>query len=287
MRRSARAWLPASTKRPWRCCAEQFNAQQRAIQIESLRRENGLQDQELRRRRAWQIIASSGAALALLLCGFVFRLYRRSRRTQLRLEELNAELAFHSTHDALTGLLNRRSFREHMLGRQAQTKAQDKAQGEACYILLDLDHFKAINDRHGHGAGDEVLVEAARRLRAAVGERGLAMRWGGEEFLVYVEKLERSEHAALVRGLLDALAAHPVRLEDGQALTVTVTAGALSMPGHAADREDDGVGRGWQHAVALADRALYRGKQGGRNRAWLIDGADPRLEQLILPSGQA
>jgi diguanylate cyclase (GGDEF)-like protein len=263
---------------------EQFNAQQRATQIEALRRENLVKDREIQQRRVWQMIASGGAGLALLLCGFVYRLYRRSQRTQRQLELLNTELEYHSTHDVLTGLLNRRSFRDRMQLRVERTVGTHEALPAECYILLDIDHFKAINDRHGHGAGDEVLVEVARRLRAAVGDRGLVMRWGGEEFLVYVEGQPAAGHARLVRALLDALAGTPVVLESGEALAITQTAGALSLPARAAGA---GASPGWQQALALADHALYKGKHEGRNRAYLIDGAvngaGVLRPELILP----
>lgn len=266
---------------------EQFNAQQRAIQIEGLRHENLVKDLEIQRRRVWQLIASSGTVLALLLCGFVYRLYRRSQRTQRQLELLNTELAFHSTHDALTGLLNRRSFREHMLVRDERAERDPARFPAECFVLIDIDHFKAINDRHGHGAGDEVLVEVARRLREAVGERGLLMRWGGEEFLVYVESLDAAGHADLVRALLDTLAEAPVAIEGGHALAITLTAGALSLPERAGDGDGFKSAPGWQQALALADHALYRGKQEGRNRAYLIDGAATGARalqpELILP----
>ena len=233
---------------------EQFEAQRRAIQIESLRRENAMKDAQIRKRRVWQLIATVGAGLALVLCGFVWRLYRRSVRTSARLRELNEELAFHSTHDALTGLLNRRSFRDAMASR---TPGPGR-----CFILLDIDHFKTINDRLGHAAGDEVLVEVARRLRAAVDARSTVLRWGGEEFLVHADGGDATGHADLVRALLAAVADTPVTTADGQRLAVAMTAGALSLPpgGDAID---------WQHALALADAALYRGKQDGRRCAWL------------------
>jgi diguanylate cyclase (GGDEF)-like protein len=234
---------------------EQFEAQRRAIQIESLRRENAVKDAQIRKRRVWQLIATAGAGVALVLCGFVWRLYRRSVRTSARLRELNGELAFHSTHDALTGLLNRRSFRDAMAAR---------APGPArCFVLLDIDHFKMINDRLGHAAGDEVLVEVARRLRAAVDGRSTVLRWGGEEFLVHVDGGGAGGHADLVRALLAAVAETPVTTADGRALDVTITAGALSLPAGGDDAID------WQHALALADAALYRGKQDGRRCAYL------------------
>ncbi|MCS0633243.1 GGDEF domain-containing protein [Telluria mixta] len=234
---------------------EQFEAQRRAIQIESLRRENAMKDAQIRKRRVWQLIATAGAGLALVLCGFVWRLYRRSVRTSARLRELNEELAFHSTHDALTGLLNRRSFRDAMV---ARTPGPGR-----CFILLDIDHFKTINDRLGHAAGDEVLVEVARRLRAAVDGRSTVLRWGGEEFLVHADGGGAAGHADLVRTLLAAVADTPVTTADGQRLAVTITAGALSLPAGGDDAID------WQHALALADAALYRGKQDGRRCAWL------------------
>jgi diguanylate cyclase (GGDEF)-like protein len=242
-----------------RVLQEQFDAQRRAIQIESLRRENSLKDAQIRKRRVWQLIASTGAGVALLLCGFVWVLYRRSVRTSRRLREVNEELAFHSTHDALTGLLNRRSFRDAMASR---TPGASRA-----FILLDIDHFKSINDRLGHAAGDEVLVDVARRLRGCVETRGLLLRWGGEEFLVHVDGGDSAAHADLVRALLDAVAREPVTTGDGRQIEVTITAGALSLPA-GSDAAID-----WQHALALADQALYRGKQDGRRCAWL-DAAD-------------
>jgi len=240
-----------------RVLQEQFNVQRRAIEIEGLRRENALKDTQIRKRRVWQVIASTGAALALLLCGFVWRLYRRSMDTSRQLRALNEELAFHSTHDALTGLLNRRSFRDMMAARAPGTGR--------CFILLDIDHFKSINDRLGHAAGDEVLVEVARRLRACVDTRGLVLRWGGEEFLVYADGGDGAEHAALVRALLGAVAGAPVATGDGQALDVTITAGAVTVPAACEETLD------WQHALALADQALYRGKQDGRRCAFLAE----------------
>ncbi|QJE02104.1 diguanylate cyclase [Massilia forsythiae] len=250
---------------------EQFDVQQRAVQFENLRRENALKDHELRVRRRWQLVASGGAVLALLLCGFVWRLYRRAACAGRRLEQMNGELAFHSTHDALTGLRNRRSFHDAMDARGAA------AGGGACFILLDIDHFKAINDCHGHAAGDAVLVEVARRLRAAVGARGATMRWGGEEFLVHCDGVgaesgvEAGVKAALLRDLLDAVAATPVDAGAGAAIAVSISAGAVvTEPAQVQ----------WQQALARADRALYDAKRGGRNRAWLVAGAAARL---VLP----
>jgi diguanylate cyclase (GGDEF)-like protein len=256
---------------------EQFNAQRRAAQIETLRRENGLKDEELRKRRLWQVVASIGAAVALALCAVAWLLYRRSEQAARRLRTLNEELEFHSTHDALTGLLNRRSFRDTMAARAAGVTGADQ-----CFVLLDIDHFKSINDRYGHAAGDAVLVEVAQRLKAAAGTRATVLRWGGEEFLIHADGLVRAQHAALVRELLEAVASAPVVAGDGAAPYVTISAGALSMPAEGAAPLD------WQQALALADHALYRAKDAGRNCGYLVDGrlaragvAGLRLEPVL------
>jgi diguanylate cyclase (GGDEF)-like protein len=166
--------------------------------------------------------------------------------------------------------LNRRSLRDAMLARTGTA-----ARASQCFILLDIDHFKAINDRLGHGAGDAVLVEVARRLGAAVGTRGKTLRWGGEEFLVYAEGGSVQHDARLVRDLLDAIVATPFRAADGALLPVTITAGALTLAPDAASLD-------WEQALALADQALYLGKQNGRNRAYLAEAGRAGPTQLRL-----
>ncbi len=261
---------------------EQFNAKQRAAQIASLRQENAVKDAEIHNRTLRQAVTSLGAALALVLAGFVTMLYRRSQRTGRRLAELNAELAHSSAHDPLTGLFNRRSFVDRMRERDLQAgerRAGDLAAqaGEAaagdCFILLDIDHFKRINDRHGHAAGDLVLVEVGRRLNEAVRDSDMVLRWGGEEFLVYSQGVTASQYPLLVQRILNAIAAAPVLLEDGSALQVSATAGAVSLP----IAPDPAFG--WEQAIALADRALYKGKEAGRNRGFIVEPALPGQAQ--------
>jgi diguanylate cyclase (GGDEF)-like protein len=178
------------------------------------------------------------------------------------LVEAHAEADRRSRTDMLTGAFNRR----HFTGLLESLLTQDQAPaGQLAVLLVDIDHFKSINDRLGHAAGDEVLVEVAQRLRACVDARGRVLRWGGEEFLVHVDGGDTAGHADLVRGLLCAIAAAPVRMADGQDVAVTITAGALVVP-PGADTVVD-----WQHALALADEALYRGKQEGRRCAYLVE----------------
>ncbi len=249
---------------------EQFNAKERAAQIDRLRQENAVMDAEIRNRNLRVALASLGALLALVLCGFVFMLYRKSQASGRRLAELNAELAHRSAHDPLTGLFNRRSFVDRMRGQGPAgvgAGAAEPAHSD-CFTLLDIDHFKRINDQHGHAAGDAVLVEVGRRLNEVVRESDMVLRWGGEEFLVYSQGVSESQRPLLVRRILNAIAAAPVLLEDGTVLQVRATAGAVALP------LGSGEAFGWEQAIALADRALYKGKETGRNRGFIVEGIE-------------
>lgn len=245
---------------------EQFNAKERAAQIERLRQENAVKDAEIHNRNLRLALASLGALLALVLSGFVFMLYRRSQASGRRLAELNAELAYRSAHDPLTGLYNRRSLADRMRERRPAAGAGD------CFTLLDIDHFKRINDQHGHSAGDAVLVEVGRRLNGVVRETDMVLRWGGEEFLVYSQGVSDTQRPLLVQRILNAIAAAPVVLEDGTALQVSATAGAVSLQADATPGASPGFG--WEQAIALADRALYKGKESGRNRGFIVEGLE-------------
>ncbi|MCA1246653.1 tetratricopeptide repeat-containing diguanylate cyclase [Massilia sp. MS-15] len=260
---------------------EQFNAKQRGAQIERLRQENAVKDAELRNRNLRTALASLGALLALVLCGFVYMLYRKSQATGRRLAELNAELAHRSAHDPLTGLFNRRSFVERMREQPAAGAAGVAGVAADCFTLLDIDHFKRINDRYGHAAGDTVLVEVGRRLNDVVRGSDMVLRWGGEEFLVYSQGVNQAQRPLLVQRILNAIAAAPVVLEDGTALAVSATAGAVSLPFGA------GPAFGWEQAIALADRALYKGKEAGRNRGFIVEGLEgPQADASCGAAGE-
>jgi diguanylate cyclase (GGDEF)-like protein len=264
---------------------EQFKSRERVAQIDSLRLENAAKDAELRHRTLVQTAASLGTALALLLCSGVLWLYRKSERTGQRLEQLNAELAHHSARDPLTGLHNRRSFQDRMRSRTGEAAPQPDAAD--CFTLLDIDHFKRINDDYGHAAGDAVLVEVGKRLRATLRESDMVLRWGGEEFLVYSQGVTPAQRPLLVQRILDALASAPVLLADGTLLAISATAGAVTLP-FAADEDDaPALSMDWQQAIALADRAMYKGKEAGRNRAYIVAGLrrpEGALElDLVLP----
>jgi diguanylate cyclase (GGDEF)-like protein len=162
--------------------------------------------------------------------------------------QLDEQLIHHATRDPLTGLFNRRVMWEAGMARGSKPTA---------LILLDIDYFKMINDRWGHGAGDEMLALVARRIEAEVRTGDIVSRVGGEEFMVLPAATHAEHVAAMAERIRAAVAAASLTLEDGKVLQCTVSIGHACDPG-------DGVG--WNRLVAEADAALYAAKHGGRNR---------------------
>ncbi|WP_322402363.1 diguanylate cyclase [Massilia luteola] len=245
---------------------EEFDAHRRSQQIVLLQRENKLKDAELGNRRTVQFATTFAAVLTVLAGVVVYVMYRRAARSNAQLKELNGQLEFRSTHDALTGLHNRRSLTGRMAGRGAtgrDDRRHNPRDGVDCFVLMDIDHFKSINDRWGHGAGDAVLVEVARRLAAAVRDTDMVVRWGGEEFMIYAPATDTGSVAGMAVRILETVGTAPVDAGSCR-IPVTLTAGVVALPPVTGDAFD------WQCAVRLADWALYQGKAQGRNQARIV-----------------
>lgn len=168
-----------------------------------------------------------------------------------------AELRRLASSDPLTGVPNRRHFEE----RSAQIIAAREATGRSVAVLmLDVDHFKKINDTHGHPIGDEVLKVVARRCREALRERDLFARFGGEEFIALLAAPTADEVPATAERLRNAISGAPVHV-GGLRIDVTASVGGAmgeALPGSDARLLED--------LVARADEALYEAKANGRNR---------------------
>ncbi|MBC3870010.1 tetratricopeptide repeat-containing diguanylate cyclase [Undibacterium oligocarboniphilum] len=245
---------------------EQFHAEQRQKQIELLAKENDLKDADIRNHRLQQLVTILGAIVTVLVGLFLLLLSRRVKRINQQLREANTQLEFHAVRDPLTGLYNRRSFLDMMKMRLAQAEAERRDVQENspdCLILLDIDHFKQINDGLGHAAGDAVLMEVAHRLRKAVRDTDMVLRWGGEEFLVFSPKSHPAQTAGLVERLLHTVGGEPI-LAGEKEIQVTMTAGFISLP--FSDVPESVFG--WEKVLQIADMALYLGKANGRNRAY-------------------
>jgi len=161
--------------------------------------------------------------------------------------------------DSLTGLYNRRHL-QHRL-EQEVTRAQRYEQSLSC-LFVDADHFKRINDRHGHAAGDQVLTALAQRLRARLRTSDLATRYGGEEFAVLLPQTDPANALTLAREICEGIACEPVMLDSGESVEVTVSIGVAALP--ASDRRP--AAEAGESLLQAADRAVYRAKEAGRNR---------------------
>jgi two-component system cell cycle response regulator len=165
------------------------------------------------------------------------------------------ELRFRATHDELTGLANRRVVLDE-IGREHSRHLRHG--GTFAIVLIDLDHFKIINDTRGHLAGDAVLKEVSRRMTSNVRPYDTVGRYGGEEFIVVAPSCGRSGAIALAERILNSLRSAPIET-DGGPVRVTVSCGiAVSSAAKPLNA---------QELIHLADEALYRAKELGRNRS--------------------
>jgi diguanylate cyclase (GGDEF)-like protein len=167
-------------------------------------------------------------------------------------ETLIRQLRISSNTDFLTGALNRRAFFVH--GEQQLAIAQ-RYQRKLALILLDIDHFKRINDLHGHLVGDNILRHAVERMCQSLREMDMLARYGGEEFIILVPEADLEQGVAVAEKLRLALMSSAFVIDEVQTLTITASFGVSSLlPGEDLD-----------HLISRADVAMYVAKQGGRN----------------------
>ncbi len=174
----------------------------------------------------------------------------RTKRLQGELETTRRKLGRLAFYDSVTGLGNRNLF-EDRLGNALSVAA--RSGHPVGVLLLDLDGFKAINDEHGHGAGDQVLAEVGRRLSASIRSADTVTRRGGDEFAILLQTSANIEGVTILAKRILDLLSRPIAL-DGRTLQVGASVGIALYPDHA------------EHAMALvafADAAMYRAKRAG------------------------
>ena len=184
--------------------------------------------------------------VVFVMFGYTGRYYvQRVAEAEARLREL-------ATTDPLSGLWNRRHF-------QALAEAElerARRQGSALAVVLaDIDHFKQVNDRHGHDAGDHVIRHVSRHLREQLRAGDLIGRWGGEEFILLLPGCDAPGAAQLCERMRQHIARTPCNTS-GQPIPVTVSFGVMPLP----------LDEPFEQAVRRADGALYRAKNAGRDR---------------------
>jgi two-component system, cell cycle response regulator len=187
-----------------------------------------------------RVIAGTSAALFLLVVARLAGLVDEQRRVAIT--------------DGLTGLYNRRFF-EATLALEAEQAARSGR--DLGLLVLDIDHFKRINDAHGHQAGDQVLRELAARLTASIRGGDMIARYGGEEFVVLLRNTSGEAIPETAQRLRRAVGDVPVVLADDLWLAITVSVGGAAWPVHANSADE---------LVRIADQALYAAKRLGRNR---------------------
>jgi two-component system cell cycle response regulator len=163
------------------------------------------------------------------------------------------ELESLSRTDALTGVANRRSFDQALTQEMARARRYGSALG---VVVLDIDHFKKVNDTHGHQGGDEVLRSFAKTVAGALREGDVLFRYGGEEFVALLPYADQAGAMKAAERLVKAVAAAPIRV-GSTTINVTTSAGVAAL----ASSDADGLS-----LVARADGALYEAKRNGRNR---------------------
>lgn len=172
------------------------------------------------------------------------------------------ELRFRASHDALTGVSNRGAILE-MLRREHSR--QKRTGGSFAIIMLDIDHFKNVNDTFGHPCGDAVLQEAARRMILSVRAYDVVGRYGGEEFLIVVPEADGTAALVIAERIRIAFESKPITSQEGD-IKITVSLGLALSTSAVPDPET---------LLRLADDALYRAKKGGRNRSELSTPLEP------------
>ncbi len=234
-----------------------FQATQKDLEIERLAASNkqqalALQNKQLE-RRLWLLIG----CLIILICLAIFLRYHKIKQNNALLYMRNKELDNERYVDPLTKIYNRRYFDNFVSQLSLDSNSYQ-------LLLVDIDHFKKVNDSYGHLVGDQVLIEFCQRISASIRDSDIFIRIGGEEFLLILEG--NNKYECLIRKLLSQIASSQFQTSSGP-LSITTSIGCLSY-------QPDEHSIHWQALIDIADKALYLAKEKGRNRGIAIKYSD-------------
>lgn len=234
-----------------------FKVRAQLSRLKTLEQQNELQRHTIQNNSLKaRLFFLSGVAIAFFLV-VLLNLLRVTKRSNTTLIEMNQQLKHQSTHDALTSLLNRRAFKSVV---DIASQRNSDRNSQKALLVIDLDHFKAINDTAGHAFGDAVLVHFAKRLKSHVRATDVIARFGGEEFVALLKGIDADHLINTINKLHEALTFEPI-VEGDLSVQLSVTMGyvPLSIKGK------QGHILSWEQHLTIADAALYYGKQQGRN----------------------
>ena len=295
----------------------QFEAREKDLTIERLAQEKLLQDEKIALQKTLlankQLQRNLIIAAMLIVFTSIFFIYKRrahknnekrltrevaARTEDLRIKNQELEKAYQlveekSLTDELTGLKNRRFLIKtlekelHQIHEQRKNSKQEVIdEVNLIFFLIDLDHFKQVNDNYGHAAGDLVLIQVSDLLRKLFRQTDHVIRWGGEEFLIVVREAKREEAPIYAERLRQVISDHAFNIGEHSELQKTCSIGFSFYPCF----EDDMDAVSWTQVVDIADQCLYAAKNSSRN-AWIgLDfyKSDPKIRLFpdILKSPQ-
>jgi len=213
------------------------------------------------------------------------------------LNAANARLKELSLCDPLTGLRNRRYISEYVLdhvnsffqtklflSRNIPDKRNYHIENKVIGILMvDIDFFKTVNDRYGHTAGDKVLLVFSQKLKDLIRTDDILIRWGGEEFLIILNKTDPDYMPIVAKKILNLFRQNPIRIDEGIHISITCSVGGTTFPIDPRMVEL----LSFNNCIDCADKALYHAKNSGRNRATLVEINENALENRTPENSRA
>ena len=231
-----------------------------AVFVQDSRFDAGLLDNNI-----MQVVMALVAFVAVLTAAFGFLL--------MYWQVAEAQIWKTATTDVLTGVMNRRAFMDAAANEMARS---NRTKRPMCVALFDLDHFKSVNDTHGHAAGDEVLKHAAKLVSSQVRQVDIFARYGGEEFVAIFPETDAEGAGIAIERILNSLRESRVRTASGKEIRVTASVGLA----HWNPAQEPGCNI--DTLTNRADEALYKAKREGRDRfvLWLMKGLSGRFKVL-------
>jgi diguanylate cyclase (GGDEF)-like protein len=205
--------------------------------------------------RSATFITSIGFILTFsLIVSIIIYIGRDTNRYIAARNQKEQKLKYIATHDPLTGLYNRNVL-ERQLNDEIHRASRYKH--DLSIFMLDIDHFKSINDTYGHQAGDKVLLYFSKEIENSIRNSDYAARYGGEEFIIILPETTLSKAEELAERLRKHIAEFPFTVEDGKDISLTASIGIATFPEHAQTSKN---------LIVVSDMAMYAAKKAGRNQ---------------------